>query len=154
MVVELSFEERDVYFELLDWRERALPLVGKPAQEIVLETVGIEEADLVVLILWHRFETPSRVRDAQTGESGMEQEFRRAYDLYRTYGRPHIFVYRCRRPYPPDEVDGEHLLRLEQFLKGFEADGPHPGLVKQFEGEEDFRRQIRRDLKEYVRRLR
>jgi len=137
-----------VHIELLDWREKVVPLMGRP-QDVILRQLRLEETDLLILILWHRFGTPPGGKDPRTGrsyQSGVEKEFIMAYRLWKDTGRPQISVYRCTRNVDPKQVDSEQLTKLQKFLTGFGAGGEHEGLVQEYKSVEDFSIRIRCDL--------
>jgi hypothetical protein len=139
---------RGVRIELLDWREKVTPLMGRP-QQVVLDQCKLEETDLLVMILWHRFGTPPGGTNLQTGRpflSGTEEEFSIAYNLWKESGRPQISVYHCTRKIDPKRASGEQLARVQAFLDDFRSTGPHPGIVQEYEEVDEFRRRIRRDL--------
>lgn len=151
IVIELNDGEADnlnIHIELLDWKSKVIPLLGRP-QQIILDQLKLEETDLLILILWHRFGTPPGSKDPHSGrmfQAGIEEEFTLAYDLWLKRKRPQIAVYHCTRPASPAVVDGDQLTKLQAFLKGFEPGGTHPGLVQEYTSLSDFRERVRRDL--------
>jgi len=137
-----------VHIELLDWREKVVPLMGQP-QDVILKQLELENTDLLILILWHRFGTPPGGKDPRTGrsyQSGTEKEFILAYNLWRDTGCPQISVYRCTRDVDPKQVDSKQLTKLQKFLTGFGAGGEHEGLVQEYKSVEDFRGRVYSDL--------
>lgn len=125
-----------IHIEFLDWRENVVPVLGNP-QETTLEQLKLGEADLFIMILWHRFGTETGRIDPSTGRpyrSGTEQEFQLAYKFFKASGRkrPQISVYRCTRPIPPNELDGVQYNNLIEFIKNFQVSGPYEAFLKEY----------------------
>lgn len=143
---------RGVHIELKDWME-VTPLLGCPL-EVILDELKLEEIDHLIMILWKRLGTPSGRADPQTGEAylGTEEEFKRAYELWKEHGRPQISVYRCKREIDPD-ADAEQLKRLQDFLDDLKAGGHHPGLYREYNSVDEFRKFVFGDLERLMSKI-
>jgi len=133
--------------QLLDWHDVSSSM-GLP-EEVILGAMSVEEWDILIGILWHRFGSPTGVLDSETGrpyKGGTEQEFKLAYKLYRETGRPIIRFYHCKSNLPYDQLDPDQLKSVKAFLAEFEPDGAHPGLVEYYTDLGDFSDRVRRDL--------
>lgn len=122
-----------IYIDLLGWQEMVVPLLGEP-QQVILEQLELEDTDLLIVILWHRFDT-------LVGEI-----FDVAYNLWKKRARPQISVYHCRRAINVEEIKAGEFAELQTFLEGFKPDGHHPGLYKIYNSVDDFGKLVRRDL--------
>ncbi|HWS90669.1 MAG TPA: tetratricopeptide repeat protein [Pyrinomonadaceae bacterium] len=130
-----------IVLDVVDWRA-AVPDMGRP-QQVIFDQLKPTEWDVFVGILWHRFGTPPGGQDEQARReylSGTEEEFKTAYRLWKEHGRPHLMMYRCTRPIPPDALDPEQFKRVKEFFAQFEAAGEHPGLHQTFDTTEAFER--------------
>lgn len=136
-----------IVLDVIDWRS-VLPDMGRPEQ-VILDQLGPTEWDVFIGILWHRFGTPPGGHDTLTQkeyQSGTEEEFKTAYRLWETYGKPRIMMYRCTRPLPFD-IDPDQLKRVREFFTQFEAvKGEHQGLYQSFETTEAFERLLIHNL--------
>lgn len=81
-----------VELEAVRWETHAWPDVGEDAQDVINREIG--EFDILVGVMWRRFGTPTRRASSGTGE-----EFKRAYDYFREYGRPKIMWYFRTEPF-------------------------------------------------------
>jgi hypothetical protein len=85
--------ELGLQVRLWRWEADASPgLHLQGPQGLIDDDMRMEHADVVIGIFWNRLGTP--LPDA---ESGTAHELRRAWDLWRTTGRPQVFVYFCER---------------------------------------------------------
>jgi len=146
-------KEHYVRLECIRWESHVAPLMGRP-QQVVLDQIELDAADVFIGILWHRFGTPTggTGNDGREYLSGTEEEFQFAYQLWKTKGTPQILVYRCTRP-PSDliSIDAEQFSRVTRFFKEFRQDGEHPGLVRTFQTTEELERRVREDLQYIIR---
>lgn len=123
--------------------------VGSSAQDVVDRyMMQASKSDVFVCVMWHRMGTP--VRNETSGElfqSGTEYEFMDAYRNHQQNGKPHILLYRSRKPIPSEAV-AEQVSAVEAFFKQFE--GGHlaeiPGLYKTYRDNEDFADTVFSDL--------
>jgi len=92
--------------------------MGRDPQPIVDDYMTkAADADLFICMLWGRMGTP--VLSPESNEwfaSGTEYEFTIAYRHNQQHGKPHMLLYRCDRPLPPD-ADPEQVRLVEQFWK-------------------------------------
>ena len=140
-----------VTLELVDWRQ-VVPDLGRPEQ-IILDQLKPDSWDVFIGILWHRFGTPTRKVDSQTGEeylSGTEEEFRIAYRLWQQHKRPRVMFYWCKRNPPFDEIDAAQFQRVQDFFAEFAPDSDHPGLYQTFNNIEEFERLTRQNLTKFL----
>lgn len=142
-----------VSLKLLQWNE-VVPDMGRP-QQVIFDQLKPREWDLFVGLLWHRFGTKTGAIDPKSGKeymSGTEEEFRVAYSLWKTYGRPRIFFYRCLRPIHPSQLDVDQFKRVDEFIANFapSEDSPHPGLYQTFDSLTTFVKRFRKDLMEFL----
>lgn len=100
-------QDRNLTIELLKWETHTSPCMGR-TQGIVNAQIG--QFDILVGIMWKRFGTPTGV-----AESGTEEEFRKAYDLWSNSGKPEIMFYFCQKEFMPGSLD-----EIDQFRKVFE----------------------------------
>ena len=80
----------DVVVELWRWEADAQPAVGEPQALINPE---LDAADVVLVILWNRFGTPTAA-----GTTGTESEVLRSLQRWGRVRRPQVMVYFCQRP--------------------------------------------------------
>lgn len=103
---------------LTDWRweKDSVPDIGRP-QELI--NPSLDEAAVVVLILWSRIGSPSG-----KAESGTVEEFERAFERNRQTGWPRVQVYYRKSPVPPPttEEELEQSTRVLHFKKKHEQD--------------------------------
>jgi hypothetical protein len=81
----------DLHLEIVRW-EDMVPGMGRP-QRVILDQAALNDTDIFIGILWNYFGTP-------TGQanSGTDEEFRIAYDAWKSKGLPRIMFYFCQRP--------------------------------------------------------
>ncbi len=144
-------EHVGVTLELVDWR-KVVPDIGRPEQ-VILDQLQPTTWDVFIGILWHRFGTPTKNVDPQTGKeyfSGTEEEFRLAYSLWKKQKRPYMMFFWCKRSIPPDDLDPDQYKRVKDFFVGFAPDADHPGLYQTFDASESFERLIRQNLIDFL----
>jgi tetratricopeptide (TPR) repeat protein len=144
-------EHVGVILESVDWRQ-VVPDLGRP-QQIILDQLEPDTWDVFIGILWHRFGTPPKMTDSQTGKtylSGTEEEFRIAYRLWQQYKRPRVMFYLCKRNPPFDDIDTDQFRRVKDFFAGFAPDADHPGLYQTFDSVESFERLVRQNLTNFL----
>ena len=104
------------------------------SKDLVSFSVAIEETDLLILILWHRFEIL------------IDRVFALAHNLWKEKGHPQISVYRCQRKIDLEQAEVKQLAKLQTFIEGFQTAGRYPGVVQRYESVDEFEKRIRRDL--------
>lgn len=90
------------------WETHAWPDVGEDAQDVINRE--ITDFDVFVGIMWHRLGTRTK-----RAPSGTAEEFDRAYDYFRRYGRPKIMFYFRTQPFFTTDVN-----EARQFAKVLE----------------------------------
>ncbi len=99
---------------------------------------------MFVGILWKRFGTPTK-----RAESGTEEEFNRAYQFWKEYGRPHIMFYFNLAPYSPSSLEEtEQWGKVLAFQKELGEKGT---LYWDYDGPDEFEQEVRRHLTQVVR---
>ncbi len=83
---------RSVELEPVRWETHAWPDIGEDAQDVINNEIG--EFDILIGVMWKRFGSPTKRADSGTGE-----EFQRAYDYFKKYGRPKIMFYFRKEPF-------------------------------------------------------
>jgi len=81
-----------VDLEAIRWETHTWPDVGEDAQDVINRKIG--EYDVFVGLMWKWFGTPTH-----RAGSGTAEEFDRAYDYFRRFGRPKIMFYFRREPF-------------------------------------------------------
>lgn len=99
--------ERRLLIDLVRWETHARPAAGRP-QAVINRQIG--SYDLFVGILWKRFGTPSGLAN-----SGTEEEFRIAWDLFQRGAIADILFYFCEQPWWPGSE--EELDQFRQVLR-------------------------------------
>jgi len=134
-------ESYGLIVEALDWRTHVAPFMGRP-EEVTLQQMPVETWDIFLGILWLGFGTPTGGIDPKTNianDSGTEVEFKMAYRLWQSTGRPAIMFYRYTRP--PERLDDLNPLqfgKIKLFLEAFGPEGEHPGFVQEFNDANEF----------------
>jgi hypothetical protein len=129
------------------WETDARPGMHREGpQGLIDELMDIQDADVVVGVLWKRFGTPTHGAD-----SGTEHELRRAWDAWTEHGRPDVMVYFCTRPYSPGAPD--ELVQWRRVLE-FKRELPGPQLSWRYESVGQFEALLREHLTRYLLRSR
>ena len=139
---QLKADGMGLLLKPLGW-EDVPPGVGRPQGLI---DKYIEECDLMVMLLWTRWGTP-------TGEysSGFEEEYEMAKRLHEAGGKPEIMLYFRK---VPDEVQAEpdeQLRQVLKFKKKIESEGEV--MYKPYDDENEWGRLFRLDLGKQLDRL-
>ncbi|MCP4663372.1 MAG: DUF4062 domain-containing protein, partial [bacterium] len=108
---ELKVLDIPIEFDVVCWKDGVFPDIGRP-QGIINEKV--DQADIVLIIFWHRFGT-----DAGRNMTGTEEEFHRALERRHRKGKPRVLLYFKENP-PPYDVDVHQLTRLREFRRELE----------------------------------
>ena len=122
-------------FELVRWETHCQPGLGR-AQSLINDQIG--QYDIFLGVMWRRFGTPTGV-----AESGTEEEFRRAFELWEKDKNVHVLFYFSQSPFTPRTQD-----ELDQFSKvlRFRAELEKLGLVWEYQDENDFSDVVRPHL--------
>lgn len=137
-----------VVLEVVDWTTHVLPTMGR-AQQVTFDRIPVDTWDVFIGMLWLRFGTPSGGINPTSSahfNSGTEEEFTAAYDLWKKNGTPRILFFRCTRAAPPNLIDPEQIQKINSFFSNFAASGSHPGLVRNYETIESFEKSVFTDL--------
>lgn len=136
------------YYNILDWKKCTVSTMGNPEEEILAQ-MPIDEANYFVGVFRFRYGEPTGNINAITGKpykSGMEEEFFRAYQLWKEFKRPEIMIFRSLEDVPRTYAFKDDLIELERFFKNFEASGDHPGLYNTYENKEQFAEKFRKNI--------
>ncbi|MEM7311122.1 MAG: hypothetical protein AAF682_30910 [Planctomycetota bacterium] len=139
---DLAALEIPVAFRFLAWDDGVFPDVGRP-QAVINER--LDEADVVLLLFWHRFGS-----DAGEERTGTEEEFFRALERRHREGSPRILLFFKEAPFPYD-VDTEQLARLRAFRARFDVRSSL--LAGTFADDDDLRSKVRPALLSEARRF-
>lgn len=144
----------NVMLKLFRWEKSVTPQMGRP-QQIIFEQSNFEKIDIFIGILGNRFGTPTGAYDAANVEyeSGTQEEYDMAYQLYQRTGRPDILIFKNNAPLKPGSFDIEQYSKVQQFIQEFEAGRSHPGLYCQFKTVNDFQSQLRISLTKSILKL-
>jgi hypothetical protein len=119
----------DLYVELVRWETHARPGFGADAQDVI--NTQIEPVDIFVGIMWTRFGTPTN-----RAASGTEEEFERAYNMWKISGQPKILFYFNKSPFFPRDVDAvSQLQKVISFRQTLQERG---GLVWEYQSPDEF----------------
>lgn len=97
-----------LHLQLWRWEEDAVPGLGEPQTLINPE---VDQADIVVLLLWSRLGTPTA-----RAASGTVEELERAFERWERTGRPRVLPYHCRRKLDPFTVDLDQLAGVKALV--------------------------------------
>lgn len=135
---ELGYE-----IELWRWEVDASPgLHLQGPQGLIDDDMRMDDADVVVGIFWNRLGRP--VPDA---ESGTAHELRQAWSLWRSSGRPQVFVYFCQRRVRLTTVaEAAQLHALFTFREAMPAEQMRWDYATMMDFERDVRQHLTRHL--------
>lgn len=143
--------ESGYFLEAIEWRQ--VIGMGRP-QQVIFDESQPERWDIFVGIIWMRFGSPPGGQHPTTGlplESGTQEEFLKAYELWKEHSWPRILFYRCTRsPERLDQVDAEQLTKINNFFAQFDASGDHPGIYKSYSTVEEFDHSVYDDLRDLI----
>ena len=106
-----------VDIEMIRWETHAWPDIGDDAQDVINKQIG--EFDVFIGFMWRIYGSPTKRAKSGTGE-----EFQRAYDLFRKYGRPKIMFYFRTTPFYLDNDDEiVQFRKVAQFRHKLEKSG-------------------------------
>lgn len=133
-----------IYLDLVRWETHVRPGMAEDAQAVV--NGQIQPRDLFVGIMWARFGTPT-----SRAESGTEEEFERAYCLWKSNHRPHIMLYFKTKPFfPKNSVEIHQLGKVLEFRERVQSLG---ALTWEFGDLDQFKNFTRQHLTMHVREL-
>jgi hypothetical protein len=145
-------ESVGVSLDASNWA-KVVPDAGRP-EKVILDQLKLTDCDLFVGIIWHRFGTPPGAANPQTQkefQSGTEEEFVTAYNLWRKHKRPRIMLYRCTREVKLDVLDPDQFKRVKDFFKQVEdVKGDYPLLYQTFDTTEAFEKLLLRNLQQIL----
>lgn len=124
----------NVVVELWRWEVDAPPAVGEPQ---ALVNPELDKADVVLVIFWNRFGTPTAA-----GPTGTEGEVLRALKRWRQVRSPQVMMYFCQRPALLDSTETEQRLKLLKFRDRISS----LVLAVDYEKVEDFQLRVQIDL--------
>ncbi len=129
-------KQQGLVVEVVRWESHSLPELGRP-QQIIFDQMG--PIDIVVLIMWQRFGTPTGV-----AASGTEEEFDWALRSWQQTGVPRVLSYfgQCEIPPPTNIDDAEQLLQVARFHERVNG----LGLAFTYESDSQFKEMLREHL--------
>lgn len=137
-------KDRGFVIEVVTWKD-VPPDMGR-AEDVILNWIG--QFDIFVGIMGRRFGT-----DTGKYGAGTEEEFSTAYDRWATAGqkRPRLLFYFDVQPVAPPR-NQEEVGQLAKVIQ-FKDEVQKLGLVREYEGHEEFKKHVRRDLEDVVRNM-
>jgi hypothetical protein len=136
-LVLAHFSEGTRLLEAVRWETHTHPAMGRP-ESVILKQIG--EYDIFIGIMWRRFGTPTG-----NANSGTEEEFRNAYDLWMKSKRaPQILFYFCEAEtaMPRTQAEVQQLGKVLAFREELES----KGLVWSYQSHEKFSDVVRPHL--------
>ncbi|HYP52058.1 MAG TPA: DUF4062 domain-containing protein [Pyrinomonadaceae bacterium] len=124
----------DVAVELWRWEIDATPAAGETQALVDLE---LDKADVVLVIFWNRFGTPT-----PAGPTGTEGEVLRAVERWSKARHPQVMVYFCQRPARLERAELEQRLKLLEFRERL----AQLVLIADYEDAHEFEWRVRDDL--------
>lgn len=131
----------NITIELWRWEADAPPAIGEPQALVNLE---LDAADVVLVIFWNRFGTPT-----PRGPTGTETEVLRSLKRWSRTRRPQVMTYFCQRPSNLDRAGLEQRLRLLQFRESISS----MVLAVDYQDVQEFEWRVRDDLFTTIARL-
>ncbi|MEM7306150.1 MAG: ATP-binding protein [Planctomycetota bacterium] len=134
-----------VHIDLWRWEVDARPGLGEP-QDLI--NPDLDQADIVLVLLWKRMGTPTA-----TASSGTEEEITRAVRRWQRSGSPRVHAYICKRPVPVEDLQDEVSLQqfgaVQRLVRELEA----AAVVVPFVTTEEFAAKVHDNLQATVRTL-
>ncbi|WP_263353324.1 TIR domain-containing protein [Acidicapsa acidisoli] len=129
--------QQSIDLEVVRWETHAWPAVGADAQDVINKEIGAY--DIFVGVMWKRFGTPTKRAGSGTGE-----EFDRAYEYFKSYGKPYIMFYFKTSPfYTTNAKELAQFQRVSRFKQKLEKLGL---LFWEYGSSIDFERFVREHL--------
>lgn len=147
-------DQNGLILELLEWH-LATPQMGRP-QKAIFDSFPVEEWDLFIGILWKKFGTPTGEINPKTTEpyvSGTEEEFDKAYNLWKETKKPAIQFYRSLASVNILEIDPKQLDVVNRFFDKFRPLETYQGLYFPYNGLDEFEKMIRRNIENYIKTI-
>jgi hypothetical protein len=135
--------DRGIHLKAVRWETDAYPGFNQTGPQGLIDPIlQIEDCELLIGIFWTRFGSP-----VQSAESGTEYEIRRAFESWKTNGRPQMMVYFNQRNYKPKtKKDTDQWGSVLDFKDKF----PDQGLCWQYTGKAQFKELLLTHLTNYV----
>src|ERR1017187_9575249 len=135
--------ERGILLQAVRWETDAYPGFDQVGPQGLIDPIlQIEDCDILIGIFWTRFGSP-----AASGESGTEYEIHRAFEAWKSNGRPQIMVYFNQRNYrPKTKKDTDQWGRVLDFKDKF----PAQALWWQYKGKAQFKELLLAHLTNYL----
>lgn len=138
-----------VHYNVLDWGSCTVSSMGNPEGEI-LKQIPIDEANYFVEVFRFKYGTPTgniNPNTMQPYNSGMEEEFFKAYDVWKKDKRLEMIIFKSEESIPRNmAVNYKELEKCEKFFKEFQADGKHPGLYNTYRSTNEFAEKFRKNI--------
>jgi carboxypeptidase C (cathepsin A) len=137
-------EDLDLILKAVRWETDTYPgfHVDGP-QGLVDSILKIEDCDILIGIFWKRFGTHT-----PDGRTGTEHEFHRAYEAWQKNKKPHIMMYFSRQKYSPETLEES---KQQTAVLEFKRDFPKEGLYWEYRTLKEFRQDVFKHLKNYLR---
>jgi hypothetical protein len=132
----------DCRLEAIRWETHATPDAGRP-QAVINRQLG--EYDIFVGIMWRRFGTPTGVAG-----SGTEEEYRIAFERWKTNPELVLMFYFCETPFYPSSVDELEQMKL---VLSFRKEVEGKALAWTYNTSTSFEADIRKHLSVRIPRL-
>lgn len=147
-IVDRLNKNEPVKIKLLDWRQDSIPRVGQRPQKEISDQLGLKDTDIVILILWKNFGSPTGKINPETQQeyTGIEEEFVEAYNAFEKVGKPQIMLFKCTRKFGPDQADPEQLIKIKKFTRDFHL----LGLYQEYDKVADFEKKATLALKDFI----
>ena len=126
------------------WENDARPSFGDDGQAVINKQL-LSEYDLFIGIMWNRFGAPT-----PRAGSGTEEEFNQAYKRFKDGEDLDLLIYFNTEPVSPDELDPSQFNKVREFRDKVSELG---GLYAKYNGKEDFRRKLQKDISDYFIKL-
>ena len=138
-----------IHYNILDWKKCTVSSMGNPEEEL-LKQMPINESNYFVGVYRFKYGSPTGNKNPDTGKpyrSGMEEEFFKAYSLWKKHQRPEIMIFKSEEDVPRKvALKYNELVEYEKFFKNFEANGKHPGLYNTYNSKEEFAEKFRNNI--------
>jgi hypothetical protein len=129
-------DQMNVAIEAVMWETHAWPGFGADAQEVINRQISTY--DIFLGIMWKRLGTPTA-----RAASGTVEEYERAMERWKEHGAPHLMFYFSQATVSPTPREVEQLPAVFNFKRMLST---HGGLYWEYEGLQDFERQLRQHL--------
>ena len=134
---QLFSKDNQIELESIRWETHTWPDIGEDAQDVINKQLSV--FDIFVGIMWKRFGTPTKRSGSGTGE-----EFERAYQLHKKFGKPKImFYFRNEAFYPQSREELSQFDKVLEFKQKIERLGVR---YWSYEKPVDFERFVREHL--------